>query len=77
MRTEFNINSFELLEQLVGAIASNIKIKSLIWYHVELEKAANHHRLLSTAEVKNLIEVKPYCFSYWHNYILFFSLPLY
>ncbi len=54
------VNSLELLEQLVGAIAANIQVQSPLWHQEELEKAAVGGWLLSTAEVKQLIGVKPY-----------------
>ncbi|NET11854.1 MAG: hypothetical protein F6K08_02860 [Okeania sp. SIO1H6] len=38
-----------------------MQVQSPLWYHEELEKAAVGGWLLSTAEVKQLIGVKPYC----------------
>ncbi|NES01806.1 MAG: hypothetical protein F6K22_02565 [Okeania sp. SIO2F4] len=37
-----------------------MQVQSPLWYHEELEKAAVGGWLLSTAEVKQLIGVKPY-----------------
>ncbi|MGL6136961.1 MAG: MerR family transcriptional regulator [Planktothrix sp.] len=48
-----------MLERLVGAIASNIQPRSPLWFHEELEKAADKGWILSTSDVKALIGVKP------------------
>lgn len=54
-------NSMEMLERLVGAIASNIQARSPLWYHYELEKAATSGWHLTTNEIRELIGVKPIC----------------
>lgn len=54
-------NETQLLEMLVGAIASNLQPRSPLWYHSELEKAAAAGWLLTGREIKDLIGVKPYC----------------
>jgi hypothetical protein len=51
----------QMLEMLVGAIASNLQPRSSLWYHEELEKAAAGGWLLTSQEVKGLIGVKPKC----------------
>jgi hypothetical protein len=51
----------QMLEMLVGAIASNLQPRSPLWYHEELEKAATGGWLLTSKEIKDLIGVKPVC----------------
>lgn len=51
----------QMLEMLVGAIASNLQPHSPLWHHQELEKAAVGGWLLTSKEIKELIGVKPYC----------------
>ena len=51
----------QMLEVLVGAIASNLQPRSPLWYHEELEKAAAGGWLLTSREVRELIGVKPTC----------------
>ena len=51
----------QMLEMLVGAIASNLQPRSPLWHHEELEKAAAGGWLLTSREVKELIGVKPKC----------------
>lgn len=48
-----------VLERLVGAIASNIQPRSPLWFHEELEKAADLGWVLSSSDVEALIGVKP------------------
>ena len=50
-----------VLESLVGALATNIRPRSPLWYHEELEKAAAGGWLLTGKEVRELIGVKPKC----------------
>lgn len=54
-------NETQLLEMLVGAIVSNIQPRSPLWYHEELEKAAESGLLLTSKEIKALIGVQPKC----------------
>ena len=51
----------QMLEMLVGAIASNLQPRSPLWYHEELEKSAAGGWLLTGREIKELTGVKPYC----------------
>ena len=47
------------LEVLMGAIAARMQPPSLLWHNKELEEAAEKGWLLTTAEVRQLISVKP------------------
>jgi hypothetical protein len=50
-----------VLESLMGALAANIRPRSPLWYHKELEKAAAGGWLLTVREIKELVGVKPRC----------------
>ena len=50
-----------VLESLMMALVANIRPRSPLWYHEELEKAAAGGWLLTSREVRELTGVKPKC----------------
>jgi hypothetical protein len=54
-------DEISVLESLMGALATNIRPRSPLWYHEELEKAAAGGWLLTVREIKELVGVKPRC----------------
>ena len=52
-------NEHQMLEMLVGAIATNIQPRSPLWYHEELEKALINEWILTSKEVQSLVGVNP------------------
>ena len=55
-----NVSDAEMLWQLVGAIASNLQVRSPLQAYRDLEEARQQQWKLSTAQVRQLIGVRPH-----------------